>query len=129
MRKRIFSTVMAVGMLCLCAGCCNKKSPDGEWTHTKTVWDDGSVMEANELEPESVAVNGETAHYSCDSSFLNKTIEFDLAVAKNDDGTYNFSIIGKDNTPSGIVFMENVEVNGDTMSYNMDGVEFVYTRK
>ena len=129
MRKRIFSTLIAIIMVCLCFGCGSKKSPDGKWTHTKSVFEDGDVMVEKDLEPEFVVINGETAHYSCDSSFLDKTVEFDLSIKKNDDGTYNFYLIGSKDTITDIAFMENVELKGDTMKYTMYGVEYVYTRK
>lgn len=128
MRKKIFSTLIASIMVCLCLGCGGKKGPDGEWTHTKTILDDGSVTEGDELEPETVVVNGDTAHYSCDSSILGKPIEFDLSIKENDDGTYNFYLIGSNDTITDIAFMENVEVKGNTMSHTIDGVKFEYTK-
>ena len=91
MKKRIISTLIAIIMVALCIGCGSSKSPDGEWTHTKSVLDDGSVFDEKDLEPEFLVINGETAHYTCDSSFLKKKVEFDLSVMKNDDGTYTFN--------------------------------------
>ena len=129
MKKRIISTLIAIIMVALCIGCGSSKSPDGEWTHTKSVLDDGSVFDEKDLEPEFLVINGETAHYTCDSSFLKKKVEFDLSVMKNDDGTYTFNLIGSDNDVTDIAFMENVELKGNTMRYYMDGVEYVYTRR